>query len=261
MEVLAFDVRGKFAHFRKFYSNSSALTHFIPPRTTIIGMIAGILGVERDTYYEDFSMENCDIGIRMLSRVRKSVQKLKYLKVERMNDLNGSYFQSSQNMYISNTMVPFEFLSPLKIRGTGSFVAYRFYYRPKTDKNMPHFEKLKQQLNRGKECCYPVSFGTANFTAFIDSFILYEDAETVRAEGKISVDSAIPLDCLKEFPDNGNCHLAQETLPMDFDKNRYLKTHSQVLFDLNCNSLNVNLKSDYFLLSRNNRKESILFLC
>ncbi|MDM8552452.1 CRISPR-associated protein Cas5 [Desulfobacterales bacterium HSG2] len=262
MEVLAFDVCGKFAHFRKFYSNSSALTHFIPPRTTIIGIIAGMLGIERDTYYEDFSLENCDIGIRVLSRVRKSVQKLKYLKVEHLNDLNGSYFQATKNMYISNTMVPFEFLSPLKIRETGSFVSYRFYYRSKTDKNRPHFEKLGEQLKKGKETCYPVSFGTANFTAFTDNFVLYGDAETVNSDESILIDSAIPLNCLEEFPGPGNagCHLVQETLPMDFDKDRYLKTHSQVLFDLNGNSLDVKLNSDYFLLSRDDRKERILFL-
>jgi len=86
MEVITFDVCGKFAHFRKFYSNSSALTHFVPPRTTIIGIIAGILGIERDTYYEEFSLANCDIGVRLLTRVKKSIQKLKYLKVEHTNN-------------------------------------------------------------------------------------------------------------------------------------------------------------------------------
>ena len=64
MEILAFNIRGKFAHFRKFYSNSSALSYFIPPRTTIIGLIAGMLGLERDSYYEDFSLDNCDTGVR-----------------------------------------------------------------------------------------------------------------------------------------------------------------------------------------------------
>jgi CRISPR-associated protein Cas5h len=260
MEVLAFDVCGKFAHFRKFYSNSSALTHFIPPRTTIIGMIAAILGVEKDTYYEDFSLENCNIGVRLLSKVRKSLQKLKYLKVEKLKDLNGSYFQASQNMYIANTMVPFEFLSPLNIRETNNFIAYRFYYCSKTDKNRPYFEKLKQHFNKGKECHYPISFGTANFTAFITEFILYEDAEAVNSKERISINSAIPLRCIEAFPDDTEYHLIQETLPMEFDQDRYLKKHSEILFDLNCNPLNVKLNSDYFALIRNNQRENILFL-
>ncbi len=260
MEVLAFDVCGKFAHFRKFYSNSSALTHFIPPRTTIIGMISGILGIEKNTYYEDFSLENCDIGVRVLAKVKKSMQKLKYLKVESVNDLNGSYFQSGQNMHIANTMVPFEFLSPLKIRETGCFVSYRFYCHSKTQRNRPHFEKLKDQFDKGKVCHYPISFGTANFKAFIDDVVLYEDVETLSSNERIPIDSAIPLNCLREFPDNANCHLVQETLPMDFDKDRYLKADSQVLFDLNCHSLHVRLKSDHLLLSHDDRKERILFL-
>ena len=259
MEVLSFDVCGKFAHFRKFYSNSSALTHFIPPRTTIIGMIAGILGLPRDSYYENFSLENCDIGIRLLSRVRKSIQKLKYLKVEHVNDLNGSYFQASQNMYIANTMVPFEFLSPLNIRRQNSFVSYRFYYHSKTDTNRTHFEKFRQKLDE-EECYYPISLGTANFTAFISNYLLYENVETEKSEGSITIDSAIPLNCLKEFPDNADCHLVQETLPMEFNNERYLKKHSEILFDLDCKPLNAKLKSNYFSLIQSEQRENILFL-
>ncbi|HBM79479.1 MAG TPA: CRISPR-associated protein Cas5, partial [Clostridiaceae bacterium] len=59
MQVISLHFKGKMAHFRKYYSNSSALSYFIPPRTTIIGIVAGFLGYERDTYYEDFSLENC----------------------------------------------------------------------------------------------------------------------------------------------------------------------------------------------------------
>ncbi|MCP4346278.1 MAG: CRISPR-associated protein Cas5 [Desulfobacterales bacterium] len=260
MEILAFDVSGKFAHFRKFYSNSSALTHFIPPRTTIIGMIAGISGLPRDSYYDDFSLEHCDIGVRLLSRVRKSIQTVKYLKVESLSHLDGSYVDKNLFQRTPHTRVPFEFLSPLAIRDRDSFVSYRFYYRSKTDKNKPYFEKFKQQLAKG-EYYYPLSLGTANFTAFISQFNLYEKVEVLNAENKeISIDSAIPMNCLERFPNDGNYHLVQETLPMDFDKERYLKSHSEILFDLNCNSLNVKLKSDCFLLKGNNQTENILFM-
>ena len=51
MDLLVFDISGKFAHFRKYYTNSSSLTYLVPPRTSIYGLIAGILGLERDSYY------------------------------------------------------------------------------------------------------------------------------------------------------------------------------------------------------------------
>lgn len=262
MEILAFNVSGKFAHFRKFYSNSSALSYFIPPRTTIIGIIAGILGLERDSYYEDFSLDNCDIGIRTLRRIKKSIQRLKYLKVESPNDLNGSYFDKNQKMYTANTMVPFEFLSPLNLREKNSFVSYRFYYLSKTETHRPHFEKLKQRLEEGGNCHYPISFGTANFTAFIEDFSFYtnEEVELKKTDASVFIESAIPLTCLEELPNNHNYHLIQETLPMDFNRDRYLLKHSEIIFNLNCEPLSVKLKSNYYSLNKNDQKENILFL-
>lgn len=263
MEILAFNIRGKFAHFRKFYSNSSALSYFIPPRTTIIGIIAGIVGLERDSYYEDFSLDNCDIGVRALSRIKKSIQRLKYLKVESPNDLNGSYFDKNQKMYTANTMVPFEFLMPHNIRKKDSFVSYRFYYRSKTDKNSQGFDQLVQQLKDYAKYHYPISFGTANFSAFIDGSTLYEsnEVETIKPDGSACIDSAIPLSCIKEFPTDTNYHIIQETLPMDFSRNRYLKKHSEVLFNLNCEPLDVRLNCPFFALKNNDGKpENILFL-
>lgn len=262
MEILAFNIRGKFAHFRKFYSNSSALSYFIPPRTTIIGIIAGMIGLERDSYYEDFSLDNCDIGVRTLNRIKKSIQRLKYLKVESPNDLNGSYFDKNQKMYTANTMVPFEFLLPQNIRKKDSFVSYRFYYRSKTEKNKRCFGQLVQQLKHETKFYYPISFGTANFTAFIDGFTLYNsnNVEIIKSDNSACINSAIPLTCLKEFPTDTNCHIIQETLPMDFSRDRYLKKHSEIIFNLTCEPLTVKLNSYYYSLSKNNQKENILFL-
>ena len=82
LSVIAFDIKGKMAHFRKYYSNSSCLSYFIPPRTTIIGIIAGLLGRPRDEYYEEFSLEQCNIGIAVLSSLKKIIYKVNYLHVE-----------------------------------------------------------------------------------------------------------------------------------------------------------------------------------
>ncbi|KPA09783.1 CRISPR-associated protein Cas5 domain protein, partial [Candidatus Magnetomorum sp. HK-1] len=39
LKILSFRLNGRFAHFRKFYTNSSSLSYFVPPRTAIIGML------------------------------------------------------------------------------------------------------------------------------------------------------------------------------------------------------------------------------
>ncbi|MBC7076121.1 MAG: CRISPR-associated protein Cas5, partial [Syntrophomonadaceae bacterium] len=76
MKVLIFDIKGRFAHFRKIYTNSSSLSYTLPPRTTVMGMIAAILGRERDTYYEEFNSQNMDIAVQKINPTRKIMQSL-----------------------------------------------------------------------------------------------------------------------------------------------------------------------------------------
>ncbi|MGE5634535.1 MAG: CRISPR-associated protein Cas5 [Deltaproteobacteria bacterium] len=71
-KILAFDVWGEYACFRRPYSTTSPLTFPFPTRTAVSGFVGAILGLDRDSYYDDFSNENCKIGINLLSPIRKT---------------------------------------------------------------------------------------------------------------------------------------------------------------------------------------------
>ena len=60
---IGFDVTADFAHFRKVGNNSAKPSYHIPPRTTIAGLLAGIMGLARDSYYDLFSPESSAIAI------------------------------------------------------------------------------------------------------------------------------------------------------------------------------------------------------
>ena len=76
-----FKLFGKFAHFRKFYTNASSLSYLIPPRTVIIGLIASILKIPRDEYYDIFNEENLKVSVCIPKNleIRKQTQSLNYL--------------------------------------------------------------------------------------------------------------------------------------------------------------------------------------
>ncbi|MDW8022877.1 MAG: CRISPR-associated protein Cas5, partial [Nitrososphaerota archaeon] len=46
MKLVVFDAKCFFAHFRKHFSTTSSLSYSFPPRTTIAGMMAAILGYD-----------------------------------------------------------------------------------------------------------------------------------------------------------------------------------------------------------------------
>jgi CRISPR-associated protein, Cas5h family len=70
-KVLVFDIKGPMAHFRKYYTNSSSLSYLFPPRTVVVGLIAGLLGLpserhtkeKRDIYYEKFDEKRCLVAV------------------------------------------------------------------------------------------------------------------------------------------------------------------------------------------------------
>lgn len=60
---IGFDVAADFAHFRKVGNNSAKPSYRIPPRTTVAGLLAGIMGMQRDSYYDLFSPESSAIAV------------------------------------------------------------------------------------------------------------------------------------------------------------------------------------------------------
>lgn len=60
---IGFDIAADFAHFRKVGNNSAKPTYRIPPRTTVAGLLAGILGVPRDSYYDMFKPSSSAVAV------------------------------------------------------------------------------------------------------------------------------------------------------------------------------------------------------
>ena len=85
--IISFKLSGKFAHFSKFYTNSSSLSYLIPPRTAIAGLLASILKIPRDEYYDLMSEDNLKISVRIPEglMIRKQTHS--------MNNLHSKYYK------------------------------------------------------------------------------------------------------------------------------------------------------------------------
>lgn len=70
-ECIVLKISGEFGHFRKPATTSPAQTFGIPPRTTVVGMLAGILGMERDSYYELFGRGNSHVAVSLETSLRR----------------------------------------------------------------------------------------------------------------------------------------------------------------------------------------------
>lgn len=216
MNVLSFHLKAKMGHFRRYYSNSSSLTYSIPPRTTICGILAGILGMERDSYYEQFSVESCDIAVALRSPIKKQIHTLNLLMVKSDNDLNGS-----QEFH---TQTPTEMILPTNIR-TGD-LHYQIWVHHKETGIMDALHKVLGQIEWGYGSAYmPVSLGTAYHLGWLEYDGKVEGVGCC-SEGALEFDSVLPVSllknlCLDNITDKGYRFIREE-LPMEFDKDRRL---------------------------------------
>lgn len=67
---LSFTVRGSWGHFRRIEGNVVKQTYRIMPRTTVAGLIAAMLGLERDSYYDLFAPDRSAVAVEPVREIR-----------------------------------------------------------------------------------------------------------------------------------------------------------------------------------------------
>jgi len=220
MEVISFTVNGKMAHFRKYYSNSTSLSYLIPPVTTIKGIIAGLLGFERDSYYELFSNDKCKVGISVEKPIKKITQTMNMLMVKKLDDLNGSANYRTQNNM--------EYIIPKDVRN--ETISYKIVFYHNDDKIMEELEscvctKCNHYYSKG----ISLALGAAQCLGWISDGKSFVVTETSSEGEPIDLYSAIGIDKIKKIELNNIKYLSimkEETIT-EFDKNRYITTDSK----------------------------------
>ena len=210
--LLVFDICGPMAHFRKFYTNSSSLSYSFPPRTVVMGMIAALVGWERDSYYERLNSNNFLIAVSIRSPFRRIMQTVNYLRTKGVGELNGS---------AGGTQVPLEILVPAK---TEKRLCYRIYFWHQDCGLMDEIsERLKQNAS-----VYPAYLGLTEFiahTSFVVDYQVNTDA-FVTPGTEVELDTVLNTRLLQEKSLNFNfledevLQYIKETAPVDFTSER-----------------------------------------
>jgi CRISPR-associated protein Cas5h len=242
MEVSSYDISGKIAHFRKYYANNTALSFSIPPRTTIMGMLAAICGLPKDSYYELFSSQNIDIGIALHTRTKKTIHRLNLMRVLGPSDFRGSK---------GRIQTPFEIVTGEDLKD--STITYRIFLRPL---EIPEEEyKHLKELLQAKGNNFALTLGAASFNASLSKYQEYEAMERKALPGFEYFDSAINSDDVENIElvtdDVGRVSIVEEELmPADFvaNYNRELQKMNRMLFSVSASQLKARLKDSAMVI-------------
>ncbi len=256
-KVLIFDIQGPMAHFRKYYTSSGAsLSYLFPPKTVIVGIIAGLLGIpsERFTsdtenmYYDRFTSKNSLVAISIRSKIRQLMQKVNYVSTKSLGKIDGSAGQPTQ--------IPLEILRP----ENDKMLLYRIYFFH-LDKII--YQELRKRL-KTQNFAFPPYFGLSEFLATIKYI----------AEGIISVNPSqnVNLNCVAKLSDvildfNGtNLQYFTEKMPTGFKKDRIPESPDEYVLEKKGQVMKVKINKGATCYSvkyedNNDRKtENIIFL-
>lgn len=233
MNTLIFDISGRMAHFRRFYSSVTPLSYSFPPRNTTIGMLAAIFGYEKDSYYNIFARENFGIALSINNRngLRRLMLPINYLNTDtdkNSDDVDKNRLRGREGKV--PTSVEYIIATP-----PDTEVSYRIYVVLLNEKYRGIIEEIERRI-RHKEPIYPVSLGPANCLADID-WIAYTTADIIEVDNnkQIPIKTVIALD---QISDNGitlkdknvfegKKIMLEERLPPDFVNEREIKGMSR----------------------------------
>jgi len=206
MDVLVFDIEGRFGHFKKFYTTSSPLTFSVPPPTAIYGLVGAILGFEKEEYLDHINAKTTKIGIGIVKPVRKMRMSLNYIDTKN----SGSF-----HLIKSRTQIRTEFLiSP----------AYRIYIHIN---NIELFERLTEYIKHRKSH-YTPSLGLANLLANLQ-YMGFHKADELSKAHRLS--SIVPIERIVRIdPTQGNRYF-KERLPVDMHPGRIVQNYVEFLME------------------------------
>lgn len=220
--MIIFDLAGYFAHFRKHFSTTSSLSYTFPPRTTLCGLFASVLGYNRDEYYEDFSSEKCKIGLQVMKPVRRLIQTVNYLMTD---DEAISYFKRTFRWREEPAQIRLELIAA--DQKVFSEIRYRVFFH---HENSSLMKRLNDKMSAGK-FYYPPSLGAANNLATL-SYVDDVKAEFFQPEGEICVSTVIPVSIIKSIvPEKGLRIYREGLVPADFSKDRTVMRMESYIYE------------------------------
>lgn len=236
-KLLVFDLVGPMAHFRKFYTNSSSLSYRLPPRTALAGVIATLLGRERDTYYEELSLERARIGVAVKAPVRTLMQTVNYLFTK------NEGWDGSQG----HTQIPMELVLP---KPPALNLRYQVYF---THRDRSLVEELYQQL-RDQRYRYPLYLGLTECPAWVENPQIYsaDQLQILQSPSEaLPIQTAISLSRLAdEIVLEQGLRIYKDRMPFDFHPDRRLKAVEEVLWEAEGRPLRLRVQGEIFQLPR-----------
>jgi CRISPR-associated protein Cas5h len=194
-QCLSLTVRADWGHFRRIDRTVTKQTYRLPPRTTVAGMLAAIVGSPRDSYYETFGSDVSAIAVEPVGTTRTVTEPMLGLSTnpdEHFESAGGTGQKTVQIRYPDSTLNRQLHSYELLVNP-----AYRIDVAVEDE---AFYRALADRLAKGTTH-YPLSMGLSEYLAWIE---FHGEFTVEPRDGEIvEVDSAIPAGTESVVPREG----------------------------------------------------------
>ncbi|GBD16825.1 hypothetical protein HRbin26_01733 [bacterium HR26] len=215
VQVVRFTLRGKLAHFRRFYTNSSSLTYPIPPPTVIRGIVGAALGLSRLEY--PAVLADLSMAVRPAAPARTLFQGVNFLKVVNSaeRELRGLE---------PRTQIPTQFLLPHTLDEALAFEVLL----------LPGRQATATDLAGGLQApVYPPTLGTAYCLGWIESVNVVDATDGGEGSEEIApYFGALYADAVEAIDVAVGQRLSRDRYPIRLAADRRLESARDLLVEL-----------------------------
>lgn len=235
MKVLAFDIWGDYAHYKKIYATTSAVSYCLPPKTSLYGYIGAILGLEKGNnhYLSYFQNKNCLIGIQLM----------KPIIMQRINiNLRAVLGRMKQTDNRKPTMM--EFVYEPK---------YRIYF---FHKDSELHTRLKESLSE-KNAVYTPTMGLADLISNFEYVGEFEASLIQNLANPVPISSVIPKSQFERFDNvalrNNKTEIIEQSMfAIEMDAERNVTERDDILLERKTKPIDAFLNQYYELSNGTN---------
>jgi len=211
-KIISFTVKGKMAFYRKYYSNKNALSYLIPPRTAIIGMIASILELPRNSYYMEFNSKQLNVSLEVSSPLKTLTTSINHLSSRRGNG----------RRQVAHTLV-------LPVDNT---ITYKIYLQFVSSNKYEDLLIKKLSVN---DMGFGIYLGQRQFLASIIDFKIIEDYKN-HSKINCCLNSIVNKNNVESIENITDNIIVKDLMPLDFVKtknNREGLEFGEVIYEQN----------------------------
>lgn len=220
MNVLKLRLSGRYGHYGRPEGSVVNQTYKIPTKTALKGMFAAILGLDRDSYYEDIDLQVSVIP----ENIRTKTMGILTLSTDsHIQDIKGIKTVNPEKTKENRQISPYEFLVDPE---------YTIYIYM----NEPYFSDLEEFIKSGKSV-YTPTLGLSECLASIE----YMGTVNLDKSQSKEVDSVVPEDAGNGIHSDGTMSYERMASGFQLDSNgRYPSDFINVIVPEDDNTLVIN---------------------